>query len=106
MTDVVIRNLALYSLMPLFQLLSCDVKDRMKHLFAAVHCTRPSAYTPPTPTPIFRYTYKLGHRLFNGTIIWSQEYQFKAPPYPGQNSVQRVVVFGDMGKVLFHSWKL
>ncbi|XP_052198575.1 probable inactive purple acid phosphatase 1 [Diospyros lotus] len=44
------------------------------------------------------YTYKLGHRLFNGTYIWSQMYQFKASPYPGQNSVQRVVIYGDMGK--------
>ncbi|KAI4328297.1 hypothetical protein L6164_020660 [Bauhinia variegata] len=48
--------------------------------------------------PNRQYTYKLGHRLFNGTIIWSQEYQFKSSPYPGQNSVQRVVIFGDMGK--------
>lgn len=47
-----------------------------------------------------RYTYKLGHRLVNGTTIWSQEYQFKSSPYPGQNSVQRVVIFGDMGKVM------
>ncbi|CAK7326206.1 unnamed protein product [Dovyalis caffra] len=44
------------------------------------------------------YAYKLGHRLFNGSYIWSKEYQFKAPPYPGQDSVQRVVIFGDMGK--------
>ncbi|XP_021638176.2 probable inactive purple acid phosphatase 1 isoform X2 [Hevea brasiliensis] len=44
------------------------------------------------------YSYKLGHKLFNGTCIWSQQYQFRASPYPGQNSVQRVVIFGDMGK--------
>lgn len=44
------------------------------------------------------YTYKLGHRLFNGTYIWSQIYQFRASPYPGQTSLQRVVIFGDMGK--------
>uniref|UniRef100_A0A2P2LMK8 Purple acid phosphatase n=1 Tax=Rhizophora mucronata TaxID=61149 RepID=A0A2P2LMK8_RHIMU len=44
------------------------------------------------------YIYKLGHRLFNGTTIWSQEYRFRASPYPGQKSVQRVVIFGDMGK--------
>ncbi|XP_028754376.1 LOW QUALITY PROTEIN: probable inactive purple acid phosphatase 1 [Neltuma alba] len=48
--------------------------------------------------PNRRYTYRLGHKLFNGTIVWSQEYQFKAPPFPGQNSLQRVVIFGDMGK--------
>lgn len=46
-----------------------------------------------------RYTYKLGHKLFNGTYIWSQVYKFKSSPYPGQNSLQRVVIFGDMGKV-------
>ncbi|GMJ09569.1 PURPLE ACID PHOSPHATASE 1, ARABIDOPSIS THALIANA PURPLE ACID PHOSPHATASE 1 [Hibiscus trionum] len=44
------------------------------------------------------YTYKVGHRFFNNTYIWSREYQFRASPYPGQNSLQRVVIFGDMGK--------
>ncbi|KAI3861808.1 hypothetical protein MKX03_027413, partial [Papaver bracteatum] len=44
------------------------------------------------------YSYKLGHKLFNGTFVWSQEYKFRASPYPGQDSVQRVVIFGDMGK--------
>ncbi|KAL0420865.1 UNVERIFIED_CONTAM: putative inactive purple acid phosphatase 1 [Sesamum latifolium] len=44
------------------------------------------------------YTYKLGHKLLNGTYIWSGIYQFKASPYPGQNSLQRVIIFGDMGK--------
>ncbi|TQD87185.1 hypothetical protein C1H46_027220 [Malus baccata] len=44
------------------------------------------------------YTYKVGHRLPNGSNILSQEYKFRASPYPGQNSVQRVVIFGDMGK--------
>ncbi|KAL3501509.1 hypothetical protein ACH5RR_035958 [Cinchona calisaya] len=48
--------------------------------------------------PNSQYTYKLGHRLLNGKYIWSQTYEFRAPPYPGQNSVQRVVIFGDMGK--------
>jgi hypothetical protein len=49
---------------------------------------------------LFRYTYKLGHRLFNGTYIWSKSYYFKSSPYPGQDSLQRVVIFGDMGKVI------
>ncbi|KAL5224861.1 hypothetical protein ABZP36_011500 [Zizania latifolia] len=44
------------------------------------------------------YTYRLGHRLPNGTHIWSRSYRFKASPYPGQDSLQRVVIFGDMGK--------
>ncbi|VAI13938.1 unnamed protein product [Triticum turgidum subsp. durum] len=45
-----------------------------------------------------RYTYRLGHRLPNGTRVWSKSYSFKASPYPGQDSLQRVVIFGDMGK--------
>ncbi|XP_010258053.1 PREDICTED: probable inactive purple acid phosphatase 1 [Nelumbo nucifera] len=44
------------------------------------------------------YTYKVGHHLFNGTYVWSQTYSFRASPYPGQDSLQRVVIFGDMGK--------
>ncbi|KAG8374522.1 hypothetical protein BUALT_Bualt10G0003700 [Buddleja alternifolia] len=44
------------------------------------------------------YTYRMGHRLSNGSIIWSKEYSFKSSPYPGQDSLQRVVIFGDMGK--------
>ncbi|EMS57889.1 putative inactive purple acid phosphatase 27 [Triticum urartu] len=47
---------------------------------------------------IFRYTYRLGHRLPNGTHIWSKLYSFKASPYPGQDSLQQIVIFGDMGK--------
>ncbi|XP_043705691.1 probable inactive purple acid phosphatase 1 isoform X3 [Telopea speciosissima] len=48
--------------------------------------------------PNSMYTYKLGHKLFNGMYVWSQIYQFRASPYPGQDSLQRVVIFGDMGK--------
>ncbi|XP_039047062.1 probable inactive purple acid phosphatase 1 [Hibiscus syriacus] len=44
------------------------------------------------------YTYKVGHRLFNNTYIWSGEYQFIASTFPGQKSLQRVVIFEDMGK--------
>ncbi|KAF8013040.1 hypothetical protein BT93_I1032 [Corymbia citriodora subsp. variegata] len=44
------------------------------------------------------YYYRLGHKLLNGSYIWSQKYRFRASPYPGQNSLQRVVIFGDMGK--------
>ncbi|XP_010248988.1 PREDICTED: probable inactive purple acid phosphatase 27 [Nelumbo nucifera] len=44
------------------------------------------------------YTYKLGHRLFNGSYIWSKIYSFKSSPYPGQNSLQKIIIFGDMGK--------
>jgi len=48
--------------------------------------------------PDSMYTYRLGHRLPNGTRVWSKPYSFKASPYPGQDSLQRVVIFGDMGK--------
>ncbi|XP_056162202.1 probable inactive purple acid phosphatase 1 [Syzygium oleosum] len=44
------------------------------------------------------YHYKLGHKLLNGSYIWSQKYRFRASPYPGQNILQRVVIFGEMGK--------
>ncbi|CAD6269710.1 unnamed protein product [Miscanthus lutarioriparius] len=44
------------------------------------------------------YTYRLGHRLSDGTHIWSKSYSFRASPFPGQESLQRVVIFGDMGK--------
>ncbi|GMN56636.1 hypothetical protein TIFTF001_025765 [Ficus carica] len=48
--------------------------------------------------PNSMYSYKLGHKLQNGTFIWSNSYYFKSSPYPGQESLQRVVIFGDMGK--------
>ncbi|CAH1431476.1 unnamed protein product [Lactuca virosa] len=48
--------------------------------------------------PNMMYTYKLGHKLLNDTIIWSKMYEFKSSPYPGQDSLQRVIIFGDMGK--------
>ncbi|KAF1871010.1 hypothetical protein Lal_00020744 [Lupinus albus] len=48
--------------------------------------------------PNQRYTYRLGHILSNGSYVWSKKYSFKAAPYPGQNSLQRVIIFGDMGK--------
>ncbi|XP_061347308.1 probable inactive purple acid phosphatase 1 isoform X1 [Gastrolobium bilobum] len=44
------------------------------------------------------YEYKIGHKLNNGTYIWSETYQFRSAPFPGQKSLQRVVIFGDMGK--------
>lgn len=51
-----------------------------------------------------RYTYKLGHQMFDGSYVWSKEYSFKASPYPGQDSLQRVIIFGDMGKVRLYSF--
>ncbi|XP_047310374.1 probable inactive purple acid phosphatase 27 [Impatiens glandulifera] len=44
------------------------------------------------------YNYKMGHLLLNGSYVWSKLYSFKASPYPGQESLQRVIIFGDMGK--------
>ncbi|XP_042019124.1 probable inactive purple acid phosphatase 27 [Salvia splendens] len=44
------------------------------------------------------YTYKLGHLLSNGSYIWSKMYSFRSSPYPGQDSLHRVIIFGDMGK--------
>ncbi|KAI9175226.1 hypothetical protein LWI28_029256 [Acer negundo] len=48
--------------------------------------------------PNFEYTYRMGHLLPNGSYIWSKFYSFKSSPYPGQDSLQRVIIFGDMGK--------
>ncbi|KHN23986.1 Putative inactive purple acid phosphatase 27 [Glycine soja] len=30
--------------------------------------------------------------------VWSKKFSFKTSPYPGQNSLQRAIIFGDMGK--------
>lgn len=46
-----------------------------------------------------RYTYRMGHRLLSGSYIWSKSYSFKSSPFPGEESLQRVIIFGDMGKV-------
>ncbi|CAI9098922.1 OLC1v1035655C1 [Oldenlandia corymbosa var. corymbosa] len=48
--------------------------------------------------PNMEYYYKLGHVLMNGSIVWSKSYSFRASPFPGQESLQRVIIFGDMGK--------
>ncbi|KAI3765977.1 hypothetical protein L2E82_16024 [Cichorium intybus] len=48
--------------------------------------------------PNTMYTYRMGHKLTNGSFVWSKLYSFNSSPYPGQDSLQRVVIFGDMGK--------
>ncbi|KAL6661853.1 hypothetical protein ACP70R_001237 [Stipagrostis hirtigluma subsp. patula] len=48
--------------------------------------------------PNKEYYYKVGHELPDGSVVWGKPYTFRAPPYPGQNSLQRIIVFGDMGK--------
>ncbi|KAB1217430.1 putative inactive purple acid phosphatase 24 [Morella rubra] len=47
-----------------------------------------------------RYTYKMGHRirLSDGSFIWSKIYSFRSSPYPGHDSLQRVLIMGDLGK--------
>lgn len=47
----------------------------------------------------------MGHKLFDGSFIWSKAYSFKSSPYPGQDSLQQVIIFGDMGKVISTSNK-
>ncbi|CAB4280510.1 unnamed protein product [Prunus armeniaca] len=44
------------------------------------------------------YIYRMGHRLVDGSFIWSKFFSFRSSPYPGQDSLQRVIIFGDMGK--------
>ncbi|KAM7274830.1 hypothetical protein ACFE04_016696 [Oxalis oulophora] len=48
--------------------------------------------------PNYMYFYRMGHLLSNGSYIWSKYYKFKSSPFPGQESLQRVIIFGDMGK--------
>jgi hypothetical protein len=51
---------------------------------------------------LFRYSYQIGHELQDGTVAWGKSSTFRASPFPGQASLQRVVVFGDMGLVRVH----
>lgn len=44
------------------------------------------------------YAYRAGHLLSDGSYVWGKKYSFKSSPYPGQDSLQRVIIFGDMGK--------
>ncbi|KAL8123282.1 putative inactive purple acid phosphatase 27 [Apium graveolens] len=48
--------------------------------------------------PNIKYTYRMGHMLPDGSYIWSKTYSFKSSPYPGQDSLQKIIIFGDMGK--------
>ncbi|CAL5017971.1 unnamed protein product [Urochloa decumbens] len=48
--------------------------------------------------PNKEYYYKIGHMLPDGNVTWGKFSSFRAPPSPGQKSLQRVVIFGDMGK--------
>ncbi|CAM6015305.1 unnamed protein product [Sphagnum balticum] len=48
--------------------------------------------------PRTRYFYKFGHKLKNGKYIWGEEGFFTSAPFPGEESLQRVIIYGDMGK--------
>ncbi|BBN00281.1 acid phosphatase type 7 [Marchantia polymorpha subsp. ruderalis] len=48
--------------------------------------------------PNKKYFYQVAHKLENGSYVWGRSSVFKSPPFPGQDSLQRVVIFGDMGK--------
>ncbi|CAM6087264.1 unnamed protein product [Calypogeia fissa] len=48
--------------------------------------------------PLSTYNYKVGHKLKNGQYVWGDINTFKSSPYPGQDSLQRIIIFGDMGK--------
>ncbi|MFS8000529.1 putative phosphodiesterase I [Helianthus anomalus] len=50
------------------------------------------------PDTMYVYEYRVGHLLETELTIWSKIYSFKSSPYPGQDSLQRVIIFGDMGK--------
>jgi hypothetical protein len=49
--------------------------------------------------PFNRYYYKIGHQFKDGNSTWGQENSFTSAPAPGQDSLQKVIIFGDMGKV-------
>ncbi|CAM6083490.1 unnamed protein product [Calypogeia fissa] len=48
--------------------------------------------------PNAKYFYRVGHWCGDGTYVWGPVGYFKGPPFPGQDSLQRVIIFGDMGK--------
>lgn len=43
---------------------------------------------------IVRYYYKVGHRMKNGGYVWGLKYYFTSSPALGEDTVQRVVIFG------------
>ncbi|KAJ7530890.1 hypothetical protein O6H91_14G023600 [Diphasiastrum complanatum] len=48
--------------------------------------------------PNTKYFYNVGHILKNGSAIWGPKKFFNSSPFPGDVSLQRVIIFGDMGK--------
>ena len=41
-----------------------------------------------------RYYYKVGHKVKGGTYVWGTPYSFRSAPAPGENTLQRVIIFG------------
>ncbi|GJN41088.1 hypothetical protein PR202_gn00414 [Eleusine coracana subsp. coracana] len=64
-------------------------------------CSHSSVYNPVVTIMsillFFRYLYQIAHELPDGTVVRGKSSSFRASPFPGQDSLQRVVVFGDMG---------
>lgn len=54
--------------------------------------------------PSAKYFYKVGHKLKDGKYVWGEENFFKSAPNVGEPSLQRVVVYGDMGKKAKDNW--
>lgn len=42
-----------------------------------------------------RYYYKVGHKSKHGGYTWGRENSFISSPAPGEDSVQRVIIFGE-----------
>jgi hypothetical protein len=45
----------------------------------------------------------VGHKLKSGEHVWGKKDFFTSVPIPGDESLQRVIIFGDMGKVWWHA---
>ncbi|KAI5000246.1 hypothetical protein ZWY2020_004835 [Hordeum vulgare] len=57
----------------------------------------------PTGTLTFKrghplqYSYQIGQEQHDGTMAWGKSFTLHTSYYPGQASLQRVIVFSDMG---------
>ncbi|XP_024356761.1 nucleotide pyrophosphatase/phosphodiesterase isoform X2 [Physcomitrium patens] len=58
-----------------------------------IHTGSLSALWPST-----KYYYKVGHQFMDGNFTLGPEKSFTSAPAPGQDSLQRVIIYGDMGK--------
>ncbi|EAY75115.1 hypothetical protein OsI_03010 [Oryza sativa Indica Group] len=44
-----------------------------------------------------QHPHPIGHELPDGSVVWGKSSSFRVLPSAGQASLQRIVVFGDMG---------